>query len=100
MCGIAATFNQKPDGRTRSELERSIRLARHRGPDGEGVVTGDLEKAFGESTAAPAIWGLAHARLAIVGLGDQGHQPMVDRRGRRWLSFNGEIYNHREIRKE
>ncbi|MCP4067614.1 MAG: hypothetical protein GY741_04955, partial [Phycisphaeraceae bacterium] len=54
MCGIAATFNQKPDGRTRSELERSIRLARHRGPDGEGVVTGDLEKAFGESTAAPA----------------------------------------------
>ncbi|MDA0296103.1 MAG: asparagine synthase (glutamine-hydrolyzing) [Planctomycetota bacterium] len=100
MCGIAAIFTKKPDSRTRSELERSIRVVRHRGPDGEGVVTGDLDGAFGENSASAAKWGLAHARLAIVGLGDQGHQPMADRGGRRWLSFNGEIYNHIELRKE
>lgn len=98
MCGIAAIFATEPGTWIQSELERSIHLVRHRGPDGSGFTVGDLQQT--SSQGAPAHWGLAHARLAIVGLGEQGHQPMSDRDGRRWISFNGEVYNHLEIRRE
>jgi asparagine synthase (glutamine-hydrolysing) len=57
----------------------------HRGPDGEGMmVEGPI--------------GIAHRRLAIVDLAG-GHQPMSNEDGSIWIVFNGEIYNHRELRK-
>lgn len=61
------------------------RLVAHRGPDGEGVFEADRVA-------------LGHRRLAIVDLSEQGHQPM--HRGRLVLTFNGEIYNYRELRDE
>lgn len=62
---------------------------KHRGPDAGGVWT-DREAGVG----------LAHRRLSIVDLSPHGAQPMASANGRYMLSFNGEIYNHRELRAE
>ena len=84
MCGIAGLL-ARPE-RPTDELEglaRSMADAiRHRGPDDEGLWTD-----------AEAGMALAHRRLAVVGLGEVGHQPMVSRSGRWVLVYNGEIYN-------
>jgi len=64
-----------------------IRAIAHRGPDDEGIWV-DLE----------ALVGLGQQRLAIVDLSPAGHQPMVSSNGRFVLNFNGEIYNHAEVR--
>ncbi|MGH9220456.1 MAG: asparagine synthase (glutamine-hydrolyzing), partial [Vicinamibacterales bacterium] len=63
-------------------------LLRHRGPDGEGLyVAPDAQVAF------------AHLRLAIVDL-RTGDQPMSNEDGTIWIAFNGEIYNHQELRRD
>jgi asparagine synthase (glutamine-hydrolysing) len=85
MCGIAGIV--KFDPRERVEEQRLVAMRdvlRHRGPDGEGVFLD-----------GPA--GLAHRRLAIVDVG-AGHQPMANEDGSIWISFNGEIYNHADLR--
>lgn len=61
----------------------------HRGPDDWGVQW------FQERCS-----GLAHRRLSILDLSSAGHQPMVNKGGTRWITFNGEIYNYRELREE
>jgi asparagine synthase (glutamine-hydrolysing) len=60
---------------------------RHRGPDDQGIV---LE--------GPC--GLCHTRLSIIDLSARGHQPMASPSGRYWLTYNGEVYNYRELRAE
>ena len=66
-----------------------IRTLPHRGPDDEGVwVDVEARVAFG------------HRRLSIVDLSPAGHQPMVSPAGRYVITFNGEIYNHRDLRRE
>ena len=87
MCGIAGIWNR--DGRPvePGSIERMNAVQRHRGPDGDGV----MERpglAFG------------HCRLAIVDTGTGGHQPRVSRDGSLWVTFNGEIHNHLELRAE
>lgn len=62
---------------------------KHRGPDDNGVWV-NSEKTVG----------LVHQRLSILDLSDAGHQPMVSHCGRYILAYNGEIYNHTELRKE
>jgi asparagine synthase (glutamine-hydrolysing) len=64
-----------------------IATLRHRGPDDEGVWAGDRA-------------GLAHARLSIIDLSPAGHQPMASADKSVWITFNGEIYNFVEIRRE
>ncbi len=61
----------------------------HRGPDGDGVWISDDNKT-----------GLGHRRLAIVDLSEAGRQPMGNRDGSIQVTFNGEIYNHRELRSD
>lgn len=61
----------------------------HRGPDSRGVWT-----------SSDGSLALGHARLAIVDLSEQGRQPMASRSGRYTVVFNGEIYNHAELRRE
>jgi asparagine synthase (glutamine-hydrolysing) len=89
MCGIAG-FLGHPGS---SDLSASVRIMAetivHRGPDDSGVWTDD--------SAGIA---LAHRRLSILDLSDAGHQPMVSASGRYVLVFNGEIYNHLELRKK
>lgn len=90
MCGFVAVFCFRPE-LAGAELERRARTmaARiaHRGPDGEGV--------WSDARCGVA---LAHRRLAIVDLSPAGAQPMASA-SRRWtIVFNGEIYNHRELR--
>lgn len=84
MCGIAG-FNW-PDLPTIQAMTDSLR---HRGPDDEGFYVDDAIS-------------LGHRRLAIIDLSDLGHQPMVYEYGGRTaiVTFNGEIFNFREIRAE
>ncbi len=84
MCGICGWFGQAPE----SPFElfgKQARLLRHRGPDDEGFNAG-------------AGWGLGFRRLSILDLSELGHQPMRTPDGQFWLAFNGEIYNHVELR--
>lgn len=89
MCGIAGlhhfTAPQRPvDAGVLAAMTRSLA---HRGPDGEGLWS------------APGI-GLGHRRLSILDLSDAGRQPMTYADGRFVITYNGEIYNFRELREE
>src|SRR5213594_3550225 len=88
MCGIAAIFSYR-DGRPVSESELLAIRDRmtSRGPDGEGIWISPDRSA-----------GLAHRRLSILDLSLSGAQPMFDETGAFGISFNGEIYNYRELR--
>jgi asparagine synthase (glutamine-hydrolysing) len=87
MCGIAGIVNRRTGewvDEARLKLMRDT--LRHRGPDGEGLwIDGGV--------------GLAHRRLAIVDVAT-GQQPMANEDETVWIVFNGEIYNHAEIRPE
>ena len=85
MCGIAGVFGSA-DGES---VRRMIEVQAHRGPNGRGFWTDDT---------IPVA--LGHARLSIIDLSDAGHQPMSYGNGRVWITFNGEIYNHVQIRRE
>jgi asparagine synthase (glutamine-hydrolysing) len=86
MCGIAGLVLKK---RTDIDLPEAITdmvlQVKHRGPDGEGFMI-DAPVAFG------------HRRLAIVDLSPLGHQPMFYHNGQLVITYNGEIYNHIELR--
>ncbi len=102
MCGIAGLIRPSAEdaGHTAAVLEQ---LA-HRGPDDWGVLT--YERATGmhagrfHSDHGPAEVVLMHRRLAIIDLTQTGWQPMSTRDGRFSIVFNGEIYNHVELRAE
>ncbi len=87
MCGIIAHLSFDGHGRIREDhLHQLNNLLRHRGPDDQGVfMDGDLA--------------LAMRRLSIVDL-HHGHQPMSSSDGRYTIIFNGEIYNHDDLRVE
>lgn len=88
MCGISGfiDFNKKTN---RETLEKMNRTLAHRGPDGEGYFIYE---------AKAASIGLGHRRLSIIDLSEGGHQPM-HYEGLH-ITYNGEVYNHQEIRKE
>jgi asparagine synthase (glutamine-hydrolysing) len=90
MCGIAGIVSYAPYGLpvSSTELERIRDAMFRRGPDGEGIWVSEDRRA-----------GLAHRRLAIIDLSINGAQPMSSADGRFHITFNGEIYNYRELRK-
>ena len=85
MCGIAGIVARDPGVRVDpSRLARMRDALHHRGPDGSGLrLQGPV--------------GLAHTRLAIVDVA-HGEQPMCNESGDVWVVFNGEIYNHGDLR--
>jgi asparagine synthase (glutamine-hydrolysing) len=84
MCGIAGFIGSG----TRDVLETMTRRLAHRGPDGEGFWIDERNRIY-----------LGHRILAIVDLAN-GQQPMLTADGKLAITFNGEIYNHRELRRE
>jgi asparagine synthase (glutamine-hydrolysing) len=89
MCGICGAIHLK--GEPIPDLERRIEvmndLIAHRGPDDNGTWVHERGHV-----------GLGHRRLSIIDL-EHGHQPMSDRAGR-WITYNGEVYNYPELRRE
>lgn len=94
MCGVAGILRLPETSVADGALERMTALVAHRGPDGEGTEYLALD---GDAT-----WrvGLGHRRLSILDLSPAGRQPMAYDDGRLWLSYNGEVYNYVELRRE
>src|SRR5688572_28677215 len=88
MCGIAGRLNFRSGAPVSTETLRGMcELIAHRGPDGHGVwVDGPV--------------GLGHRRLAVIDLSPAGRQPMASREGDLQITFNGEIYNFLDLRRE
>ena len=91
MCGIVGVLNFKNSSFRVTEpyLIRMRDTMVHRGPDGAGAWIADDGRI-----------GLGHRRLSIIDLSPAAAQPMTNEDGSLWVSFNGEIYNHAEIRRE
>lgn len=87
MCGINGIYYFDNKRIVPPELiERMNYVLRHRGPDDSDVwINGNI--------------GLGQARLSIIDLSIQGRQPMSNEDGSIWMTFNGEIYNYRELKK-
>jgi asparagine synthase (glutamine-hydrolysing) len=85
MCGIFGVVG-KVDAQA---FERAALRLRHRGPDG-----------FGTHHDAEHDVHLAHCRLAVIDLSENGRQPMTNEDGSIWITYNGEIYNHRMLKRQ
>ncbi|MCW3077449.1 MAG: asnB [Bacteroidetes bacterium] len=124
MCGIAGIIlkDKAPFSLSAKVAEMSLSLA-HRGPDGEGFMLSDgfntypfkrsgSEQIFSKKELAyipqkdltasntDSIISFAHRRLSIIDLSEAGHQPMSTPDSKLWITFNGEIYNYIELKKE
>src|SRR5262245_10322354 len=91
MCGIVGELDFSRAGHD-ADRDRSLVLAMreclvHRGPDDGGLWQSDDGRVI-----------LGHRRLSIVDLSTAGHQPMSNEDGTVWITFNGEIYNHADLR--
>lgn len=87
MCGIAGLVHLDGAPVSPAVLQRMTDAIAHRGPDGEGQwIEGEV--------------GLGHRRLSIIDLSPAGHQPMITADHRFVLTYNGEIYNFRELKAE
>lgn len=115
MCGIAGIIDLQ--GVQPSQLLILSQILKHRGPDDEGFFITGIESdqnyfrgkdtvpqldhlAFisGQATQSAYTLGLVHRRLSIIDLSAAGHQPMTDAKGKITITYNGEIYNYKEIR--
>ena len=87
MCGITGLIYTNNAPVSPVVLQKMTDSIAHRGPDGEGHwIEGNV--------------GIGHRRLAVIDLSPAGHQPMITKDNRYVLSYNGEIYNFRELRVE
>ena len=84
MCGIVSIVERRIE---KNKISKMLTAISHRGPDDNGVYT-DNRIALGQ------------CRLSIIDLSDAAHQPMVSKCGRYVLTYNGELYNFRELRTE
>jgi asparagine synthase (glutamine-hydrolysing) len=87
VCGIVGLIRR--GGVEIAQLEELTARLAHRGPDGHGT-----------RLLSAGHVGLGHRRLAILDLSSAGAQPMCDETGTAWITYNGEIFNFRELRKQ
>ena len=87
MCGISGIINFKETFIDPSIMQGMMKLIKHRGPDNEGIYNNNHIT-------------IGHVRLSIIDLSKNGHQPMFDQSKRFLISYNGEVYNFKEIKKE
>ncbi|MCF8261504.1 MAG: asparagine synthase (glutamine-hydrolyzing) [Melioribacteraceae bacterium] len=87
MCGINGIFSNHPESDKREILKRMNDRLAHRGPDDAGIFVQNQI-------------GLGHRRLSIIDTSKAGHQPMVSENGRYTITYNGEIYNFKNLRNE
>ncbi len=88
MCGIVGYFDsQRPINE--AQFNTMLSTLNHRGPDGWGTYF-NIDKTIA----------LGHRRLSFIDLSETGKQPMCDTKGNNWITFNGEIYNYKELREE
>src|SRR6201996_2363588 len=86
MCGVAGFVRNDGQAADRGVLERMTATVHHRGPDGEGF-----------HVDGPAA--LGHRRLSIIDVAG-GAQPLSNEDGTVWVTYNGELYNELELRRE
>ena len=91
MCSISGVFSIGSEAHLREAVQRMNAAQRHRGPDDQGVAKIEFER--GEVL-------LGSTRLAIIDTSEAGHQPMNDPETGNWITYNGEIYNFKELRRE
>jgi asparagine synthase (glutamine-hydrolysing) len=92
MCGIAEVISSSYDiGDILPKIELMTEAQSHRGPDDTGCEV--------IAASHPAV-AFGHRRLAIIDLSSAGHQPMGDPETGNWITYNGEIYNFKELRRE
>lgn len=90
MCRIAGIISNSLEAFERTEkVKRMCQMLKHGGPDDEGIFNDD-----------DAGLSFGHRRLSIIDLSQKGHQPMADLQQRVWITFNGEIYNYIELKKQ
>jgi len=121
MCGIAGlVLKNKNSFNLKEIIFKASQTIKHRGPDGEGfLLVGDTVVPCSSKDTPPLKQGLnyipqknisevngdfhlamAHRRLSILDLTETGHQPMALQDGKLWITYNGEIYNYLELKKE
>lgn len=123
MCGITGVILSEPSP-ILGQLDASLKCLAKRGPDDAGFIAvseeGNVHQGYTRDTPTQVREGLrhqgakdiedlvstpfraafGHRRLSILDLSPLGHQPMCDPEGRYWITYNGEIYNFRELRSE
>ena len=102
MCGISGLILKEPV-RIQRELQSMHDELVHRGPDGNGwaaLSPAGVLQGTQEICTEPVSVAFAHRRLAILDLTETGAQPMMDNEGRYCITYNGEIYNFVELRRE
>ena len=90
MCGIAGLVGVEPE----RKIARMLASVEHRGRDDSGTWVSEPIDSSGRRVC------LGHRRLAIIDTSPNGHEPMFSHDGRYVLTFNGEIYNYRELREQ
>ena len=86
MCGVAGILHfGRSDPVTSNILHKMNNAMLHRGPDGDGIYVSENKRI-----------GLGHRRLSIIDLSEGASQPMSNGDGSVWISYNGEIYNHKK----
>lgn len=114
MCGICGYYSFKKEISSKNILEMNNAI-RHRGPDDEGFWVSDgfnsesfsgndstqkIKETFSVLNENSSKIALGFRRLSILDLSEKGHQPMLSDDGKITITFNGEIYNFKQIRKE
>ncbi|MCW3169308.1 asparagine synthase (glutamine-hydrolyzing) [Chryseobacterium sp. 09-1422] len=114
MCGICGYYSFKKEISSKNILEMN-KAIQHRGPDDEGFWLSDgfsgqsfsgegstqkIKELFPDLKEERSQLALGFRRLSILDLSEKGHQPMLSENGRITLTFNGEIYNFKKLRKE